>query len=235
MPPAAASTCHRLVAFKNAEAVPRTNPRWRHEPDEGFAREEPDGRSEAMSVDLTAGVPIESLPEGAAISGKVGDDEIVVVRTGGRFFAVGAHCTHYHGALADGLVVGGTIRCPLHHACFDLATGEAVRAPALDPTGCWRVQRKGDSLVVREKLRRRAPAVMTNRSRHPESIVIVGGGAAGLAAACPRRLPAAVDLVGGGRPRPAAQGIPAPCQRAPDFTVHARSGFPARRSEAGPR
>jgi len=136
-----------------------------------------------MSVDLTAGVPIESLPEGAAISGKVGDDEIVVVRTGGRFFAVGAHCTHYHGALADGLVVGGTIRCPLHHACFDLATGEAVRAPALDPIGCWRVQREGDRLVVREKLRRRAPAVMTDRSRHPESIVIVGGGAAGLAAA----------------------------------------------------
>jgi len=98
-----------------------------------------------MSVDLTAGLPIESLPEGAAISGTVGDDEVVLVRTtGDRFHAVGAHCTHYRGALADGLVVGGTIRCPLHHACFDLATGEAVRAPALDPIGCWDVERRGD-------------------------------------------------------------------------------------------
>jgi len=136
-----------------------------------------------MSVDLTAGVPTASLPEGAALSGTVGDDEVVLVRTGDRFFAVGAHCTHYRGALAEGLVVGGTIRCPLHHACFDLVTGEAVRAPALDPIGCWRVERQGERVFVREKMPPRAPVVMTDRSRHPQSIVIVGGGAAGLAAA----------------------------------------------------
>jgi NADPH-dependent 2,4-dienoyl-CoA reductase/sulfur reductase-like enzyme/nitrite reductase/ring-hydroxylating ferredoxin subunit len=136
-----------------------------------------------MSVDLTAGVPTSSLPDGAAIPGTVGDDEVVLVRTGDRFFAVGAHCTHYRGALADGLVVEGTIRCPLHHACFDLATGEALRAPALDPIGCWRVERQGDRVFVRERLPPRAPAVPTDRSRHPSSVVILGGGAAGLAAA----------------------------------------------------
>jgi NADPH-dependent 2,4-dienoyl-CoA reductase/sulfur reductase-like enzyme/nitrite reductase/ring-hydroxylating ferredoxin subunit len=136
-----------------------------------------------MSADLTAGVPIESLPDGGAFAGRVGDDEVVVVRKGGQFFAIGAHCTHYRGALADGIVVGNTIRCPLHHACFDLATGEALRAPALDPIACWQVQRQGDTVFVREKMPQRAPAIATNRSRHPSSIVIVGGGAAGLAAA----------------------------------------------------
>jgi apoptosis-inducing factor 3 len=135
-----------------------------------------------MSLDLTAGVSIESLPDGGAIAGTVGDEEVVLVRTGDRFFAVGAHCTHYRGALADGLVVGHTIRCPLHHACFDLTTGEVVRAPALDPIACWKVQRQGDALFVREKLPQRAPAIATDPSRHPSSIVIVGGGAAGLAA-----------------------------------------------------
>jgi NADPH-dependent 2,4-dienoyl-CoA reductase/sulfur reductase-like enzyme/nitrite reductase/ring-hydroxylating ferredoxin subunit len=104
-----------------------------------------------------------------------------LVRRGDRVFAIGAHCTHYRGPLADGLVVGDTVRCPLHHACFDLATGEAMRAPALDPVACWRVERQGDLVVVREKL----PAVTRAASagaRHPSSIVIVGGGAAGLAA-----------------------------------------------------
>jgi NADPH-dependent 2,4-dienoyl-CoA reductase/sulfur reductase-like enzyme len=78
--------------------------------------------------------------------------------------------------------VGDTIRCPLHHACFDLATGDPSRAPALDPLACWRVERRGDVVFVREKLPPTAP--VTNASaHHPSSVVIIGGGAAGLAAA----------------------------------------------------
>jgi len=72
-----------------------------------------------MSTDLTAGVRVDSLANGGILAGQVGDDEVVLVRAGEQFFAVGAHCTHYGGLLAEGLVVGGTIRCPLHHACFD--------------------------------------------------------------------------------------------------------------------
>jgi len=135
-----------------------------------------------MSTDLTAGVQITSLKDGAPLAGHVGDDEVVLVRRGDRIFAIGAHCTHYRGALAEGLVVGDTVRCPLHHACFDLATGEALRAPALDPIACWRVDRQGDRVIVREKLQAKTAARAAG-AKHPSSIVIVGGGAAGLAAA----------------------------------------------------
>jgi len=135
-----------------------------------------------MSADLTAGVPIDSVADGAMVAGRVGEDEVVLARSGDRFFAVGAHCTHYRGALADGLVVDGTVRCPLHHACFDLSTGEAVRAPALDPVSCWRVERRGDVVIVREKIEPRTRPAPRSTAR-PASIVIVGGGAAGLAAA----------------------------------------------------
>jgi 3-phenylpropionate/trans-cinnamate dioxygenase ferredoxin reductase subunit len=135
-----------------------------------------------MSVDLTAGVRVDALKAGGAISGRVGDQDVVLVRSGDRFFAVGALCTHYHAPLADGLVVGHTIRCPWHHACFDLTTGEALRAPALDPLSCWHVQREGDQLFVRDKLPRAAAADI-DRSHHPSSVVIIGGGAAALAAA----------------------------------------------------
>src|SRR5262249_11438536 len=72
----------------------------------------------AAPPDLTAGVPAAALANDAPFVGRVGDDKVVLVRRGGRFFAVGARCTHYGGALGDGLVVGDTIRCPLHHACF---------------------------------------------------------------------------------------------------------------------
>lgn len=136
-----------------------------------------------MSVDLTAGVPASSLEDGGIVAGQVGEEEVILVRRGDRFFAVGAHCTHYGGALADGLVVGDTIRCPLHHAAFDLASGEALRAPALNPVSCWRVENRGGLVLVRERAPS-PPSGATKRSgSSPSSIVIIGGGAAGLAAA----------------------------------------------------
>ncbi len=134
-------------------------------------------------IDLTAGVSADSLGDGATLAGKVGKDDVVLVRSGDRFFAIGARCTHYRGPLAEGLVVDGTVRCPLHHACFDLATGEALRAPALDPIPRWRVERRGDQVVVGEKLPAPAEESTAIDPAHPRSIVIVGGGVAGLAAA----------------------------------------------------
>jgi apoptosis-inducing factor 3 len=133
--------------------------------------------------DLTKGIAIAELEASGMVSGRVGDEEVLVVRSGGEVFAIGAHCTHYHGPLADGLVVGDTIRCPWHHACFSLRTGEAVRPPALDAVSCWRVERKGDALVVRDKASASTPAPVRDRTGWPASVVIVGGGAAGLAAA----------------------------------------------------
>ena len=75
--------------------------------------------------DLSAGVAAAELTGGAMLTGHVGDDEVLLVRQGGKLFALSAYCTHYHGPLADGLLVGETIRCPWHHAHFNLQTGEA--------------------------------------------------------------------------------------------------------------
>jgi NADPH-dependent 2,4-dienoyl-CoA reductase/sulfur reductase-like enzyme/nitrite reductase/ring-hydroxylating ferredoxin subunit len=133
--------------------------------------------------DFKKGLPFADLPDGKIVSGTVDKDEVILLRRGDEIFALGAHCTHYHGPLADGLVVGDTIRCPWHHACFNLRTGDALRAPALDPVTCWRVERSGDTVYVREKRPAPAPPAKTPGTRHPASVLIIGGGAAGLAAA----------------------------------------------------
>src|SRR5258706_15501426 len=136
--------------------------------------------------DLTVGLAASSVASGGALPGRVGEDEGLLARAGDPFFAGGAHCTHYHGAPAEGLVVDDTVRCPPHHACFSLDTGEALRAPALDPIACWRVERRGDVGFVREKISAPPPAPRagpTGSRPHPSSLVIVGGGAAGPAAA----------------------------------------------------
>lgn len=136
---------------------------------------------QASGPDLTQGVPASALGEGSMLLGHVGEDAILLARHGDEVFAIGAVCTHYSGPLADGLLVGDTVRCPLHHACFSLRTGEALRAPALNPVACWRVERSGDTLFVREKVKIEHKARL--ESAAPRSIVIIGGGAAGNAAA----------------------------------------------------
>jgi hypothetical protein len=97
-------------------------------------------------------------------------------------FALGAYCTHYHGPLADGPVANDEVRCPWHHACFSLCTGEALRAPALDPIQCWRVEQAGENVFVREKVAPAGPKRALTTAP-PSSIIILGGGAAGCAAA----------------------------------------------------
>ena len=136
--------------------------------------------------DLRKGFSLHQIPDGGMVAGRAGTEDLILVRQGTELFAVGAHCTHYHGPLADGLVVGDTVRCPWHHACFSLRTGEALRAPALDPIACWRVERVGDTAFVREKLAERRPQSArrdTQAQTALTSVLIVGGGGAGLAAA----------------------------------------------------
>lgn len=133
------------------------------------------------NANFTGGVPLSRLPGDGMVQGTVDGEDALLIRHGNEFFAVGAHCTHYQGPLAEGLVAGDQLRCPLHHACFSLRTGEALCAPAFDPIPCWRVELSADRIFVREKLS--APMPESRKRQEPASIVIAGGGAAGFAAA----------------------------------------------------
>ena len=132
--------------------------------------------------DLTKGVGLGDFVDDKLL-GHVGDEEVLLVRSGGDIFAVGAHCSHYHGPLAEGLVTGASVRCPWHHACFDLRTGEAERAPALSPIDCWTVEKRDGRIFVTQKREQPKPRAMPAKADTPNKIVIVGGGAAGFAAA----------------------------------------------------
>jgi apoptosis-inducing factor 3 len=141
-----------------------------------------EGSSVPQGPDLAAGVAIGQLAQDATLLGRVGDQAVLLARAGEELFAVSATCTHYGGPLAEGLRAGDTIRCPWHHACFSLRSGAPLRAPALNALDCWRVERSGDTVYVREK---RSPAGIVRAAADgaPRSVVIVGGGAAGHCAA----------------------------------------------------
>ncbi|MGH8727421.1 MAG: FAD-dependent oxidoreductase [Burkholderiales bacterium] len=133
--------------------------------------------------DFAQGVPISTVAEGAMLLGHTQGKPVILVRRGEELFAIGAVCTHYNGPLAEGLLVDDTVRCPWHHACFSLRTGEALRAPALNPVSCWRVEQRDGKAFVREKVKRASRQPSPATSSMPKSVVIVGGGASGNAAA----------------------------------------------------
>jgi NADPH-dependent 2,4-dienoyl-CoA reductase/sulfur reductase-like enzyme/nitrite reductase/ring-hydroxylating ferredoxin subunit len=133
--------------------------------------------------DLAKGVALSTIAEGAMLLGHAHGEPVLLARRGGELFAIGAICTHYGAPLADGLLVGDTVRCPWHHACFSLRTGEALRSPALNAVSCWRVEQRDGAVYVREKLKDVARQSVPAAVGIPASVVIVGGGAAGNAAA----------------------------------------------------
>src|SRR6516225_3580076 len=113
-------------------------------------------QSEPKGPDLTRGIALDDIADGGMVIGHVGEEAVLLARRGREMFAIGSTCSHYGGPLAEGLMVGETVRCPWHHARFSLRTGEAIAAPAFNPMPCWRVETRDGNAFVREKIDRSA-------------------------------------------------------------------------------
>ena len=136
--------------------------------------------SDLEGPDFEKGFEIDTVPDGGMLLGHAFGEPILVARQGPQLFAIGATCTHYGGPLAKGLMVDCTVRCPWHHARFDLRTGEAIAAPALSDTSCWKIETQDSLFFVTGKIDKK-PSREPKLS--PANVVIVGGGAAANAAA----------------------------------------------------
>jgi len=139
-----------------------------------------DEKSDLIGPDFEKGEKLSALPDGGMLLGHAFGEAVLVARRGSELFAIGASCTHYGGPLTQGLLVGETVRCPWHHACFSLRTGEALAAPALNDVSCWKVEKRDDAFYISGKIdnkEKRKPLAS------PENVVIIGAGAAGGAAA----------------------------------------------------
>ena len=164
-----------------------------------------DEQAELTGPDFTLGHGLTELADGAMLAGHASGKPVLVARQGDDLFAIGATCTHYGAPLADGLLVGDTVRCPWHHACFSLRTGEALRAPALKPVARWAVEQRDAKFYVTsemavDELLVERPSSIATAAATPASVVIVGTGAAGNAAAEMLRregYAGAVTMIGG--------------------------------------
>ena len=103
------------------------------------------GKRSSQGPDLERGHRrVARCSRASKLLGHANGEAVLLARIGDDYLAIGATCTHYGGPLAEGVIDGDTVRCPWHHACFSLRTGEALEAPALSPVACWQVERRGE-------------------------------------------------------------------------------------------
>jgi len=154
---------------------------------------------ELTGPDLSKGIKISSVGPGQLIGGHAFGEPVLLAHVEPNWFAVGGKCTHYGAPLDQGVLVSETLRCPWHHACFELHNGAASCAPALNDLPSYdvavennivRVTRKRDPGQLRGEGHRnrgsRAPDHVLFEEipvSGPKSVVIIGAGAAGNACA----------------------------------------------------
>jgi nitrite reductase/ring-hydroxylating ferredoxin subunit len=89
------------------------------------------------------------LGEEAAFAARLGETPIALYRVGGEVHAIDDVCTHEFALLSQGFVEGGAVECPLHQACFDIATGRCLSGPATVDLKTYAVRIDGNDVYVR--------------------------------------------------------------------------------------
>jgi len=74
----------------------------------------------------------ESIPAREGRLVEIDQRQIAVFNLGDRFLAIENRCPHRGGPLADGIVSGTAVVCPLHAWKYDLVTGRPVNHPESD-------------------------------------------------------------------------------------------------------
>jgi len=137
--------------------------------------------SKSAIIDFSQPVRLETIPENRILEACLGEQTAILIRDGDSLTLLSGRCTHAGGPLAEGILADGHIRCPWHHACFDAKTGEAVAAPAFDPLERWALRIDNGMVSVDHK--EAAPGLTRAAPETGAPYVIIGGGAAGFAAA----------------------------------------------------
>ncbi|NJB85635.1 NADPH-dependent 2,4-dienoyl-CoA reductase/sulfur reductase-like enzyme/nitrite reductase/ring-hydroxylating ferredoxin subunit [Lewinella marina] len=133
---------------------------------------------------MTPVLPLAQLPAGHMHAVTVGDYDVLLANVDGTVYAVENKCSHYQFALSKGALCEHRVRCPLHHACFDVRNGEQLEAPGMEGLPTFAVAIEEGQICVSETPQ------STNRPEPPEALpesrprgdhydhVIVGAGTA---------------------------------------------------------
>jgi NADPH-dependent 2,4-dienoyl-CoA reductase/sulfur reductase-like enzyme/nitrite reductase/ring-hydroxylating ferredoxin subunit len=120
------------------------------------------------------------LKDGVPAVVEVGEKKVLLVRSEGKIYACGSECSHYHGPLGDGLIVGHVVTCPWHNARFDIRDGGLLAPPGLNNVPSYETKVEKGQVWIRQSGKGTIPMPEGEDDR---TMLIVGAGAAGNSAA----------------------------------------------------
>ena len=123
---------------------------------------------------------VQDIQEGKALAVEVDGEKILLTRHKGKICACGNSCPHYGADLSDGWIEDGHVVCPWHYAQFDLESGRRQEPPSLDDLPTWETRIEGENIFLGAKI---GPEISMPAGKDSRRFLIVGGGAAGEAAA----------------------------------------------------
>lgn len=130
---------------------------------------------------------VNDLQDGEMQQVSVGETDVLLVKVGGNFHAVGAYCSHYQAPLAEGVLSGDHVVCPWHNASFNVVTGDQQEPPGLDSLCRYQVRVDGKQVFVSVPETTSVSRTPTMAQYDPavdgRTFVILGAGAAGAHAA----------------------------------------------------
>ncbi len=104
-----------------------------------------------MSEGFVKVADVSEVPEQKMKRVQLGGDDVLLANVGGKFYAMGAVCTHRGGPLDEGELEGTTVTCPFHGGQFDVTSGKTIRPPPMKDEPAYEVRVEGPSVLLRKK------------------------------------------------------------------------------------
>lgn len=101
--------------------------------------------------ELVKTVESSKVPPGSMVTVRVGGDAVLIANVDGRFFGMGAICSHEEWDLSEGVLEGTAVTCPGHGTVWDLRTGKGVFDEPLPDEPLYEVTEDGGFLFVRRR------------------------------------------------------------------------------------
>jgi len=131
---------------------------------------------------MTPVLKLSQLPTGHTHQIDHHDEKVLLTNVEGLVYAVASKCSHFGLPLENAALCGHRLRCPFHHACFDVRDGRQLEAPGMDGIATYAVEIRAGEICIADVPSSAvkpssAPAAAPKEAFHYK-YAIVGGGIA---------------------------------------------------------